>query len=45
MDEEYEEYPEEQIYFSGCTCEHPKEAHGWGHSFSGKSSKSPPISL
>ena len=21
---------EEQTYFTGCTCEHDEESHGWG---------------
>lgn len=26
-DDEYEEYP---VSFSGCSCDHEPEQHGWG---------------
>jgi hypothetical protein len=28
--EEEEEWPEEQVSFSDCTCQHDKSLHGWG---------------
>ncbi len=30
-DEDCEDYPDEQSYFVGCTCEHDEDQHGWGH--------------
>lgn len=27
LDDDYEEYP---VYFTGCTCEHERDQHGWG---------------
>jgi hypothetical protein len=30
MDDGSEEWPEEQAYFTGCTCEHEPDRHGYG---------------
>ena len=29
-EEEADDWPEEQTYFVGCTCDHEPEQHGWG---------------
>lgn len=30
MSDDEGEWPEEQVYFTDCTCEHAEDEHGWG---------------
>lgn len=29
-DGETGDYPDEQVYFTDCTCDHESDEHGWG---------------